>query len=336
MSIMAWYVCVAPNAQGMVRTDAPKLVAYGRRGANGETGPYHYQRTLMRRRLLLTTFVTSLSLAGTAVAVSTAAAADAGTDTDTGSARFTGTVSEIVDPDAETGIPRRWMRQVGDPAPAGYSHGYQWGAPSITTPAGAVTFTGTLDLADAGNGEFGLIGLLDTATLAADERGLNEGSYIYVSMRSADTAWVGLSDGRGTGGEYVQRFHIIDLTATDRVFDVTFTIDPDADPATCATAPADVATAEGCLTLAVDDRPVLMDSYGSITNAAANGGEEFRDGGTAGWDGLASATAATGIDYDFSVTPSSPQTKDDCKKGGWTTYGFPNQGQCITSIVAQN
>lgn len=286
----------------------------------------------MRHRLLLTTLVTSLGLVGTVAVTATAA----GADTTAGSAQFTGTVSEIVDPAADTGIPRRWMRQVGDPAPAGYSHGYQWGAPPITTPAGLVTFTGTLDLGDAEKGDFGLIGLLDTATLAADERGLNEGSYIYVAMKDADTAVVGLSDGRAAGGEYVQRFHTIDLAGTDGVFDVTFTIDPDADAAGCASSPGDVPTAEGCLTLAVDDLPLLTDSYGSITNDGANGGEEFRDGGTAGWDGLASATDATGIDYDFTVSPSSPQTKDDCKHGGWTTYGFPNQGQCIKSIVAHS
>ncbi len=290
-----------------------------------------------RNRLLLTTLITSLGLATTA-ATATAAAADTGTAT--GPAQFTGTVSEIVDPAAETGIPRRWMRHVGNPAPDGYSHGYQWGTPKITTPAdaGAVTFTGALDLTDAVAGDFGLIGLLDTATLAADERGLNEGSYIYVTMKGAATAVIGLSDGRAAGGEYVQTFHTIDLTATDEVFDITFTIDPDADPAGCATDAADESTAEGCLTLAVDDRQLLTDSYGTITNDVANGGVEFRDGGTAGWDGLASATAATGIDYDFSVKPSvmnSPQTKDDCKRGGWSTYGFTNQGRCVSSIAAQ-
>ena len=141
------------------------------------------------------------------------------------------------------------------------------------------------------------------------------------------------------GGEYVQAFHTIDLTQTDRVFDVTFTIDPTADPAGCASSNNDVATAEGCLTLAVDGLQELTDSSGTITNDAANGGVEFAEGGTAGWDGLASATTATGIDYDFSVTPisppASPQTKDDCKRGGWATYGFSNQGRCVSSVVAQ-
>jgi hypothetical protein len=27
-----------------------------------------------------------------------------------------------------------------------------------------------------------------------------------------------------------------------------------------------------------------------------------------------------------------PQTKADCKKGGWEEFGFKNQGQCIASL----
>ena len=283
----------------------------------------------MRTALLATTLLAATTLVG--VAGASAAPSDA-----TPTARFTGTVSEIVDPAADTGIPRRWLRHVGDPAPDGYSHGYQWGTPSITTPADGevVTLAGTLDLVDAVKGDFGLVGLLDTATLAADERGLNEGSYVYVTMKDADTLVLGLSDGRGAGGEYVQTFHTIDLTGTDRVLGVTFTVDPGADPAGCASDLADVATAEGCLTLAVDDLPLLQDSYGTITNGGANGGEEFRDGATAGWDGLASAEDATGIDYDLTVSPVvGPRTKADCKEGGWETYGFRNQGQCMKAVV---
>lgn len=273
-------------------------------------------------------------LVGSLAFAATGAAADTH-DT----ATFTGTVSEIVDPDAETGIPRRWMRHVGDPAPEGYSHGYQWGMPIITTPADVdvVTFTGSIDVLDAGGGDFGLIGLLDTATLAADERGLNEGVYIYASMNDDDTLRIGLSDGRADGGEYVQTFHDVDLAGTDRVLDVAFTIDATADPVTCATDAADVPTAEGCMTLAVDELPVLTDSWGTITNVDANGGVELVDGGTAGWDGLASATEATGIDYDFTIEPAvpvAPTSPDDCRDGGFANYDFANQGQCIASIRA--
>ena len=27
-----------------------------------------------------------------------------------------------------------------------------------------------------------------------------------------------------------------------------------------------------------------------------------------------------------------PETKDDCKKGGWMQFGFKNQGQCIRFV----
>ena len=27
-----------------------------------------------------------------------------------------------------------------------------------------------------------------------------------------------------------------------------------------------------------------------------------------------------------------PQTKDDCKNGGWEQYGFRNQGQCVRFV----
>ncbi|MDN4480691.1 hypothetical protein [Demequina muriae] len=288
------------------------------------------------KKAILTGILAGASILVAVTGSPVAAAPSAGGTDD--SSQFAGTVSDIVDPAAETGIPRRWMRHVGDPAPSGYSHGYQWGAPSLTTPAdaGVVTLEGTLDLIDAAAGDFGLIGLVDTATLAAGERGLNEGAYIYLTMSTANRAIVGLSDGRGAGGEYVQTFHTIDLTGTDRVLDVTFEIDADADPTTCATAAADVATAEGCLTLQIDDLTLLTDSYGSITNDAANGGQEFIAGGTLGWDGLASATAATGIDYDFTVSPTvvlEPQSKADCKKGGWEAFGFRNQGQCVSSVA---
>lgn len=32
------------------------------------------------------------------------------------------------------------------------------------------------------------------------------------------------------------------------------------------------------------------------------------------------------------ILENQPQTKDDCKKGGWESYNFENQGQCIRYI----
>lgn len=31
---------------------------------------------------------------------------------------------------------------------------------------------------------------------------------------------------------------------------------------------------------------------------------------------------------------AAPSTKDDCKDGGWASYGFTNQGQCVASVQA--
>lgn len=32
------------------------------------------------------------------------------------------------------------------------------------------------------------------------------------------------------------------------------------------------------------------------------------------------------------VGSNDPQTKDDCKKGGWESYSFRNQGQCVRYV----
>jgi hypothetical protein len=42
-------------------------------------------------------------------------------------------------------------------------------------------------------------------------------------------------------------------------------------------------------------------------------------------------------DWDFDWTPfavgrNDPATKDDCKDGGWESFGFRNQGQCIRFV----
>jgi len=36
--------------------------------------------------------------------------------------------------------------------------------------------------------------------------------------------------------------------------------------------------------------------------------------------------------HEVDVEGCSPETKDDCKNGGWATYGFRNQGQCIRFV----
>jgi hypothetical protein len=44
-------------------------------------------------------------------------------------------------------------------------------------------------------------------------------------------------------------------------------------------------------------------------------------------------------DWDFDWTPftvgvtAGPATASDCKRGGWQTFGFRNQGQCVRFVT---
>jgi hypothetical protein len=40
--------------------------------------------------------------------------------------------------------------------------------------------------------------------------------------------------------------------------------------------------------------------------------------------------------YTFTVVRCPPPMKDDCKKGGWEEFGFPDQGTCVSAWNRQN
>ncbi|WP_164711003.1 hypothetical protein [Euzebya pacifica] len=259
-----------------------------------------------------------------------------------GSEVIAGTIGEQSDSEGT----RRYRAFVGNPAPAGYDHWYMWGSPYVetaspeTTP---VTLTGTLDLGDVrfANGEGGAVGLYEVATLAAGERTDRYAVFLYVAPRNNGTNIdVGISDGRGPSGEYVQRFVRLDATdlADATVYDVTFTVDGQADPASCASHIADIPTADGCATLTINGQ-TITDSYGTITTGApedveldsgAHPGEYFFYA-----DVAELREVGSGIGYQLTVEPTvipQPTSKDDCKKGGYADYGFSNQGQCIRYV----
>ena len=69
------------------------------------------------------------------------------------------------------------------------------------------------------------------------------------------------------------------------------------------------------------------------------GSGTFRDSGTA------TASTATGTPFEVDaqafvedfltsngVVPLGPQTKEDCKRGGYLIYGYRNQGECIAAV----
>ena len=49
-------------------------------------------------------------------------------------------------------------------------------------------------------------------------------------------------------------------------------------------------------------------------------------------DGRLDAGSITGWSLDISATTPFPATKDECKKGGWSKFGFSDQGTCITAF----
>jgi hypothetical protein len=51
-------------------------------------------------------------------------------------------------------------------------------------------------------------------------------------------------------------------------------------------------------------------------------------------DALVFGAGSDKVTYDFERVPLS---KDDCKKGGWESYGtFKNQGDCVSSVASKN
>ena len=217
--------------------------------------------------------------------------------------RFQGTVGQQVDAQTAPGG-QVLLRHVGNPAPAGYSHDYQWATPAVDTrpELGPVTFTGTLDLRTAKANDFALIGLVDKAQLAAGQPGEQDGAYIYVYVTpDGQTVVLGLSDGNAGGGELVQTFNRIPLALFGKK-GLTFTVDGTRTGASCGAATTELSTADGCLTLAVDGLPTLVDSYGTITTGNADPGTEFGSDGVPGYDGF--GVVPTGIVYNLAVSPA--------------------------------
>ena len=255
-------------------------------------------------------------------------------------ATITGTTGEIVDPLAPSG--GFCLRYVGDPAALG-SHTCQWGTPFLLTAnpeVAPVTMEGTIDVSAQDIDNVAFIGLIDRDDLAGGDppNGWLDGAYIYI-LRTSATEWrIGPSDGNGTGppGELIQvfsEFSIADLPTG--ILNVTFTIDGTVPGTDCASP-----SAAGCLTLhmvggTIDE--TLTDGYGEKLGPGS-ADPEFSNGGIPGWDDE-EGLRVSNVGYDLTISPlvvggepDDPQTKDDCKNGGWEQFGFKNQGQCIRFV----
>lgn len=286
-----------------------------------------------RSRSLQRTTTIGAAIAALAVAV----LAPAGASSDTTTASISGSVGENVSTTDPSNDGRR-MRYVGNPAPDGYGHNYQWGSPYLLTTSpedGPVTMTGTLDVSGMDTaGQRGNLSLFDADALADGESGHKEDVGMTVAYTRSGQYEVGLTDGDAGGGEWVQRFTTFSPSdLTDGILNVQLVIDGTADPATCASSLADVGTADGCMTLTVNGRTVT-DSYGSVAPHGIV--VELAGGGHPGWYSAwpSGSGSEIGVIYDLEVSPvvPSPRTADACKKGGYETYGYDNQGQCVSSV----
>ena len=180
-------------------------------------------RSVSRKRVAI--IVLCLGLLIMALGAMTAAAAPTPVD-------ITGIVGVNTDPGATSGT---WsLRYTGNPAPAGYSHTYQWSWPKITcTPDTTPTlFEGTLNVANMSNGDVAFIGLLDNGLLSTGVSGYQSGAYLYVMKNSATNLVVGPTDGN-LGGEIIQNAQNVTIPG-DNIVDVKLTIDGALDPNTCA------------------------------------------------------------------------------------------------------
>lgn len=250
-------------------------------------------------------------------------------------ATINGTVGENVS--TTDGYDGRHLRYVGDPAPGGYASWYQWGSPYILTASpedGPVTMSGTLDLTGmTESGQVAVIGLHDADALRAGDRGEKAEVGIYVAFDGTEYT-LGVTDGDAGGGEFVQRF----TTVTDTEIDVEFVVDGTADPAACASDPADETTADGCMTLTVNGTPVT-DSYGTIVPTDIVIETELGSGAHPGWYSAYDEGDGpnVGVDFDLTVSPivlTAPRDAEDCRNGGFAALDFKNQGLCVARVQA--
>lgn len=120
----------------------------------------------------------------------------------------------------------------------------------------------------------------------------------------------------------------------DGILNVNFVIDGTANPATCVSQLSDLLTADGCMTLTLNGVTV-RDSYGSVSPDGVD--VELGSGGHPGWWVAYGATGpVVGVRYNLDISPATAglESKDQCKKGGFASFGFVNQGQCVASLMA--
>ncbi len=215
---------------------------------------------------------------------------------------FAGSLGVLSDAGASNGL--WYLRHVGNPAPAGYSHAYQWANPAIVCdPENTPTvFTGTIDVSTMVSGSVSYIGLIDKKHMEDGKTGYQSGAYIYIYKMANGKFRIGPTDGN-LNGEIIQVFFDYDAPA-DNIFDIVMTI------------------SDGSISVAVDGNTPLVDTYGDVkvlNNDPARGlyaWDEFQYGAYPGWDNYPTTNIMA---YDFDITGcalSEANCNDDIDNDG--------------------
>jgi hypothetical protein len=192
---------------------------------------------------------------------------------------FEGSLGVITDSDASSGL--WYLRQVGNPAPIGYSHAYQWDAPAVICDPNnnPVVFTGTIDVGTMVVGDVSLIGLIDKGLLEAGKTGYQSGAYVYIYKNGATTIRIGPSDGN-LGGEIVSKFKDYTIPE-DGIVEIELTI------------------SEGQIIVSVNGDTSIEDVYGVKKGTFEYAWDEFEFEAVPGWDNYPTTNT---MPFDFEVS----------------------------------
>ncbi len=197
---------------------------------------------------------------------------------------FVGVVGATTDDQASS--PSFYLRHVGDPAPSGYSHEYQWGTPALVCDPNnePVIFEGVVKTEIMEVGKVSMIGLLDKGLLENNKTGYQSGAYAYIYKKSDTEIRIGPSDGN-LGGEINSLFGVYTIP-NDGILNLSVKI------------------YNGEVSTKVDGDNYISDSYGTIkvlNNTNDNGyydWDEFEYGAIPGWDNWGTEK----MPYTFTVT----------------------------------
>lgn len=122
----------------------------------------------------------------------------------------------------------------------------------------------------------------------------------------------------------------------DNFYDCRFDFVPESgstgDFTTMTVEPTDVASAVGGDTNCPATLANMPDGSWLRAFTINVGDTSANDTGVGGYlDNVTATVAGETTTWDFEVPL---QVKDDCKDGGWETYGFTNQGECVSALQA--